>query len=163
MTTNEFIIKHSFHFAEEIADQQSDFFLGSLDVDSLFTNIPLEETTKICTNELFKESETVEGLSRSEFKEILSLATKDWHFIFDGTFINKLIMFFVMNWLNSLHKVFLFLNFWSHFLCLLRHWQKCLNCHELTEKFAVNNFTLTCSFQFKFCKVTLCYKIKFSC
>ena len=92
MTTNEFIIKHSFHFAEEIADQQSDFFLGSLDVDSLFTNIPLEETTKICTNELFKESETVEG--RSEFKEILSLATKHSHFIFDGTFINKLIMFF---------------------------------------------------------------------
>ena len=34
--------------------------MSSLDVDSLFTNIPFEETTEICTNELFKESETVD-------------------------------------------------------------------------------------------------------
>ena len=45
-----------------------DFFRGSLDVDSLFTNTPLEETIGICTNILFKESETVEDLSKSEFK-----------------------------------------------------------------------------------------------
>ena len=57
--------------------------MGSLDVDSLFTNIALEETIGMCTNELFKESETVEGLSKSEFKELLSPATKDSHFIFD--------------------------------------------------------------------------------
>ena len=85
LTTNEFTVKDSFHFAEEIVDQQHDLFMGSLDVDSLFTNIPLEETIEICTNELFKESETVEGLSKTEFKELLSLATKDSHFIFDGT------------------------------------------------------------------------------
>ena len=34
--------------------------MGSLDVDSLFTNIPFEETNGICTNKLLKESETVE-------------------------------------------------------------------------------------------------------
>ena len=34
-------------------------------------------------NELFKESETVEGFSKTEFKELL--ATKGSHFIFDGT------------------------------------------------------------------------------
>ena len=64
--------------------------MGSLDVDSLFTNIPLEETIKICANELFKESETVEGLSKTEFKELLSLATKDSHFIFDGTLYKQI-------------------------------------------------------------------------
>ena len=85
LTTNEFTVKDSFHFAEEIVDQQHDLFMGSLDVDSLFTNIPLEETIEICTNELFKESETVEGLSKTEFKELLSLATKESHFILDGT------------------------------------------------------------------------------
>ena len=42
LTTNEFTVKDSFHFAEEIVDQQHDLFMGSLDVDSLFTNIPLE-------------------------------------------------------------------------------------------------------------------------
>ena len=58
LTTNEFTIEDSFHFADEIVDQQHDLFMGSLDVDSLFNNIPLEETTAICT--------------------------KDSHFIFDG-------------------------------------------------------------------------------
>ena len=61
-----------------------------MDVDSLFTNIPLEETIENCTNELFKESETVEGLSKTEFKELLSLATKDSHFIFDGTLYKQI-------------------------------------------------------------------------
>ena len=90
LTTNEFTVKDSFHFAEEIVDQQHDLFMGSLDVDSLFTNIPLEETIEICINELFKESETVQGLSKTEFKELLSLATKDSHFIFDGTLYKQI-------------------------------------------------------------------------
>ena len=89
-TTHEFTVKDSFHFAEEIVDQQHDLFMGSLDVDSLFTNINLEETIEICTNELFKESETVEGLSKTVFKELLSLATKDSHFIFDGTLYKRI-------------------------------------------------------------------------
>ena len=54
-TTNEFTVKCFFHFAENVVDQQPDFFMGSLDIDFLFTNIPLEETIEICTNELFKE------------------------------------------------------------------------------------------------------------
>ena len=57
MATNEFAVKDSFHFAEEIVDQQYDLFMGSLDVDFLFTNIPLDETIEICTYELFEESE----------------------------------------------------------------------------------------------------------
>ena len=55
MTTNEFTVKDSFRFAEEIVDQQHDLFMGNLDVDSLFTNIPLEETIDICTNALLKD------------------------------------------------------------------------------------------------------------
>ena len=54
LTINEFTVKDSFHFAEEIVVQQPDFFIGSLDVDSLFTNIPLGETIEICINELLK-------------------------------------------------------------------------------------------------------------
>ena len=33
---------------------------------------------------MFKESEAVEGLNKSEFKEVFPLATKDSHFIVDG-------------------------------------------------------------------------------
>ena len=74
MTTQiEFTVKDCFHFAEEIVNQQHNLFIGSLDVDSLFTYIPSEETIEICTNELCKESETIEGLSKTEAKELLSL------------------------------------------------------------------------------------------
>ena len=41
---NEFTVKSCFAFAEEIVHQDSKLFMGSLDVDSLFNNIPLEET-----------------------------------------------------------------------------------------------------------------------
>ena len=50
----------------------------------------LEEIIEICSNKLFKEPETVEGWSKTEFKELLSLATKDWHFIFDGTLYKQI-------------------------------------------------------------------------
>ena len=39
--------------------------MGSLDVDSLFTKIVLEETIDICTNTLFGNMEKVEGLSKT--------------------------------------------------------------------------------------------------
>ena len=83
LTINVLTVKDSFHFAEEIVDQQPDFFMGSLDEISLFTNIPPEEIIEICVNEPYKESETMGGLSKSEFKKLLPLCTNDWHFIFE--------------------------------------------------------------------------------
>ena len=41
LTANEFTVKDAFHFAKEMVDQQRHFFMGSLDVDHLFTNIPI--------------------------------------------------------------------------------------------------------------------------
>ena len=58
--------------------------MGSLDVSSLFTIIPLDETIDICANTLFINTEKVEVLSKIEFKELLSLATKESYFIFRG-------------------------------------------------------------------------------
>ena len=55
--------------------------MGCLDVDCLFTNIRLEETIDICANTLFENTEKVEGLSKIEFKELLSLATKESCFV----------------------------------------------------------------------------------
>ena len=66
---NVFTVKDYFYFAEEVVYQQPDFYMGSLDVDSLLTNKPFEETTEICTSEFFKESETAKVLSKSKFKE----------------------------------------------------------------------------------------------
>ena len=48
LTSNKYRVKDSFVFVEEIVEQDSGFFWGgSLDVDSLLTNIPLEETIHI--------------------------------------------------------------------------------------------------------------------
>ena len=84
LTSDEYKVKDSFVFAEEIIEQDSEFFMGSPDADSLFTIIPLEETIDICANTLFENMEKVEGLSKIEFKELLSLATKKFYFIFNG-------------------------------------------------------------------------------
>ena len=50
---NEFTVKSCFAFAEETVHQDSKLFMGSLDVDSLFNNIPLEETINAYTNLLY--------------------------------------------------------------------------------------------------------------
>ena len=55
--------------------------MGSLDVDSLFTNIPFEEIINICTASLYDQNDVVEDLNKSEFKELLALATKVSYFI----------------------------------------------------------------------------------
>ena len=83
LTNNKYTVKDSFNFAAEIVEQDSSNFMGSLDIDSLFTNIPLEETIEICTNNLFKNSDIVHGLKKSEFKDLLSLTTKESYFIFN--------------------------------------------------------------------------------
>ena len=44
---NEYTLKDSFEFAKDIINQNSNCFMASLDVESLFTNIPLDETIKI--------------------------------------------------------------------------------------------------------------------
>ena len=83
LTSNEYTIKDSFAFAAEIVEQDSEFFMGNLDVDSLFTNIPVEETIDICTNTLFENMGKVEGWSKKELRKLLYLATKEsWLMLF---------------------------------------------------------------------------------
>ena len=54
--------------------------MASLDVDSLFTNVPLDETIKICIDELFKSEMTVPRLKKKEMFKMLSL-TSIYHFV----------------------------------------------------------------------------------
>ena len=58
--------------------------MGNLDVDSLFTNITLEEAIDICASTLLENTERIAGLSRKELEEVLPLATKVSYFIFNG-------------------------------------------------------------------------------
>ena len=59
ITQNEFTVKDSFPFVGETLTQNSDLYMASLDVDALFTNIPLDETIDICVKKLFKTPDTL--------------------------------------------------------------------------------------------------------
>ena len=97
--------------------------MGSLDVYLLFTNIPLEEIINICTNLLYYNEDVIEGINRSEFKNLLLLATQESYFIFndvlykqkDGvamgsslgpTMANVFLPFYEIKWLEQCPKEF---------------------------------------------------------
>ena len=84
MTSSKYTVKDSFAFPDEIVKKDSEFFMRSLDVGSPFTNILPEEIINIWTNTLFENTERVVSLSKIEFKEILSPATKKSNFVFNG-------------------------------------------------------------------------------
>ena len=75
---------------------------------------------QICTNTFLEYTERVEGLSKIEFKELLSLASKESCFIFNGnlykqvggvtmvsplgpTLANAFLVYFENNWLQIVH------------------------------------------------------------
>ena len=60
-TKNEYAVKDFFQFAEEICEQAPTLSMGSLDVESLFTNIPLDETIDFCIKKLFENTDAIEG------------------------------------------------------------------------------------------------------
>ena len=64
--------------------------MASLDVDSLFTNVPLDETIEICVNELFKSSKTVSSLNKQQVLEMLSLTTKENVILFDEKYYSQI-------------------------------------------------------------------------
>ena len=64
--------------------------MASLDVDFLFTNVPLDETIEICVNELFKSSQTVSGLNKQQVLEMLSLTTKENVILFDQKYYSQI-------------------------------------------------------------------------
>lgn len=90
ITINEYTVKDSFSFAEEITEQNSDLFMVSFDVESLFTNIPLDETINICVDRLYKRKKKIKGLLKRHFKQLLCHATKSSCFLFNGVYYSQI-------------------------------------------------------------------------
>ena len=107
MTSNRHTVKGSSTFADKVVEQDSEFFMRSLDVDSLFTNISLEETIHICANTFFQNTEIVEDLSKIESKELLSLATKESYFISNGKLQKQVdgVLFFLCTLKRTGYKI----------------------------------------------------------
>ena len=88
--TNEFTLKCSFDFAEEVVSYDHNLCMDNLDVESLFTNIPLEETIKNCVNDLFSNNFYSGKLSRKDLYNLLKLGTTESSFIFDNKLYKKI-------------------------------------------------------------------------
>ena len=90
------IIQHSFfycqgflYFSEDIRSQDQNLYIASLDVDSLFTNLPLDETIYIYVSLLFKDSDVVNGLTKDDVHTLLNIATKESFFMFDKCYYKQ--------------------------------------------------------------------------
>ena len=86
LTTNEYTVKNSFEFSENIinVNNSSKYIMSSFDIVSLFTNIPLEETINICLNKLFNNTSLYKGFSKKQFKNLLEISSKNIMFFFNG-------------------------------------------------------------------------------
>ena len=82
-THNEFAIKNSFSFAKEITAYDSSFYMASLDVESLFTNIPLNETINNCVSDLHNKNLYNGKLSKRDLFKLVETAASESSFIFD--------------------------------------------------------------------------------
>ena len=88
-TANEFTVSDSIHFPEEICQQDSNLHMASLDVDSLFTNIPLEETIDICVDNLYNDHENSPKIPKHNFRNLLNIVTKETFFIFNNKYYKQ--------------------------------------------------------------------------
>ena len=84
ITINKFTIKNSFEFAKEVIEQDSGLYMASLDVESLFTNIPLEETINISCGSVFSNEAKINNFNRNDFEKLFRMALQNNFFNFDG-------------------------------------------------------------------------------
>ena len=90
MTKNEFALKDSFAFATDVRNQNPDLFMSSFDIDSLFTNLPLDETIELCVKKTFGRKKKFKGFTKDEFKTLLEFATKDALILFNGKYYEQI-------------------------------------------------------------------------
>ena len=86
LTTNEPTIKDSFTFAEELQSFDSKLVMASFDIESLFTNIPSQETIDLCVENLFQDRTYVDNLSKDSFLELLTRTMSESLVLFDQEF-----------------------------------------------------------------------------
>ena len=83
LTHSKFTIKDSFSFAKELTTYDSSLFMASLDVESLFTNTPLNETINNCVSDLQNKNLYNVKFSKRDLFKLLETATSESSFIYD--------------------------------------------------------------------------------
>ena len=60
--------------------------MASLNVDSLFTIIPLEKIIDICVDNLYNDNEDLPNIPKYDFRNLLNIATKESFFLFNSKY-----------------------------------------------------------------------------
>ena len=110
---HQFMLRDTFDFVNKVFEEElaTNVHLISFDIESLFTNIPTGETIEIILNKIFTQPEPdkektgkpgrptnpdrslfqkFNGLTRSEFKQLLTKCTKSSHFIFNDKYYDQI-------------------------------------------------------------------------
>ena len=89
-TINEYTVKDSFSFCKEIIDQNPNLYMASFDVQSLFTNIPLDETINICVDMVYNKRKKVKGMLKRHFRQLLMISVKSSCFLFNDVYYKQI-------------------------------------------------------------------------
>ena len=91
ITVNEFTIKNSYEFAEDVKNLKlsKDMVMASFDIESLFTNIPVRETIDIAMNSLFSQCTDIMGIPYKLFRSML-VSVSNSFFLFNKTLYKQL-------------------------------------------------------------------------
>ena len=86
LASSEYTVSDVFNFTKEI-QERSDLnrtLMISLDIESLFTNVPVSETIDIILNKVYSNDSVIyNGFNRNDFCTLLKLAVEDSYFSFD--------------------------------------------------------------------------------
>ena len=90
LTSNEYTIKDSFSFSEELLIFDSNLVMASFDVESLFTNISLKETIDLCVDILFYDRTNIDGTTKDYFHDLLTICMSESLVLFDGEYYKQI-------------------------------------------------------------------------
>ena len=97
LTSNEYAIKDSFSFSKELLTFDSNLVLASFDIESLFTNISLKETTDLCVDILFSNTTNLDDITKDYFHELLSICMSESLVLFDEEFCKQIESLWVLH------------------------------------------------------------------
>ena len=92
LCVNEYSVRNSFEFAKEMMDRDdTGCVMASFDISSLFTNIPIKETSNIILQKLFpQQNSEFDGFDRETFSKVLDNCLTNNVFLFnEELFIQK--------------------------------------------------------------------------
>ena len=92
LTCNEHTIDNSTKFVKELiaSNLPHNFTMASFDVESLFTNVTLRETTDIIVDKLIEGDFNTHGLNKEQLKKLLNIATAESVFIFEDELYSQI-------------------------------------------------------------------------